>query len=275
MNVRIDDHYDLSQAELWEAVTDPERLSAWLGGSCTIEPRVGGEVRFDLAADGVAAIGVVRQFEPPRPDRRVAMLSHTWVADGATSQCTWAVIRDQDDDDHGCRLEFVHDGVGESDGDAAARAWRTRLGLEGQRTTPLDELLAVLDVTRTVLLVSYIGPEIPDTLAEAGFDVVVKTGPGPDDWSPARPTRVDLVHLDVGTAFDEYLAVAVELGAHTFWYHSARTRPPAPADNRGCWVPAPQAEAQRRATEAAGLRYVDDRYLADVVRRWMRTSARH
>jgi hypothetical protein len=137
----------------------------------------------------------------------------------------------------------------------------------------MADALRVLDETRTVLLVSYLGPEIPSALAEAGFDVVVRSGPGPDDWVPARPDRVDLVHLDVGTAFDEHLALAVELCAHTYWCHSGRTRPPAPADDRGCWVPAPQSDAQRRATEAAGLRYVDDRYLADVVRRYRSSRA--
>jgi uncharacterized protein YndB with AHSA1/START domain len=175
MNVRIDDHHDVSQDELWAAIIDPARLSEWLGGACSIEPWVGGAVRFDLPADGVSATGEVRQFEPPRPDRRVALVSHTWVDGGVTSVCTWSVVRP--DEGGGCELHFVHDGVGESDGDDAAAAWRARLGLDGQRETPMADAFAILDATRTVLLVSYIGPEVPTTLADAGFDVVVRSGP--------------------------------------------------------------------------------------------------
>ena len=46
MAITIDETYDCSQARLWEVLTDPDELSAWLGGQCAIEPRVGGSVRF-------------------------------------------------------------------------------------------------------------------------------------------------------------------------------------------------------------------------------------
>jgi hypothetical protein len=130
------------------------------------------------------------------------------------------------------------------------------------------------------LLVSYIGPEVPTVLVETGFDVVAKTGPGEHDWATAAlvdgelrwtpqsagPTSVDLVHLDWALGFDEYLDLAVMLGAHTFWFHSGRTRHPAPADSRGCWVPAPQSEEQRRRAGERGLIYIDDHYIADIAR---------
>jgi hypothetical protein len=29
----------------WQAITDLDELSAWLGGACSVEPRVGGRIR--------------------------------------------------------------------------------------------------------------------------------------------------------------------------------------------------------------------------------------
>jgi hypothetical protein len=74
------------------------------------------------------------------------------------------------------------------------------------------------------------------------------------------------VHLDVSHAFEEYVEVAKDLGAKTFWYHSARTRPPEPHDNRGCWLPAAQSQQQREVVEKAGMTYVDDLYIAEIAR---------
>jgi hypothetical protein len=287
MSVRIDEHFDCTQGELWAAITDADRLSEWLGGSCVIEPRVGGAVVFDLPADGVVATGVVRACEPPGPGFRVAMVEHTFVpADNPelASVCMWAAVTD---DGTGCDLHFTHDGFGEVDRPKLADAWGRRLGhpvpLASARrpTTSEDEAISALRAARTILLVSFIGPEVPVTLTAAGFRVVAKTGPGPDEWVscavaegalvttplPRPPENVDLVHLDVTHAFDEYVACARSLGAATFWFHSARTLPPAPADNRGCWVPAAQSARQREIVEAAGMTYIDDHYIADTARR--------
>jgi hypothetical protein len=108
--------------------------------------------------------------------------------------------------------------------------------------------------------------------------VLVRIGPESDAWAScalhdetlrfepcAAPTAIDLLHLDVGDAFDGYLEVARQLGAQTFWYHSARAAPPAPHDG-GCWLPPLQSDRQRVAVQAAGLAYVDDIYIADVAR---------
>jgi hypothetical protein len=115
-----------------------------------------------------------------------------------------------------------------------------------RRGTSLADARALLASARQVLLVSFIGPEVPATLIAAGFDVYAKVGPEPDAWAVCRrdlgdfrnrngvrlepisrpPERVDLLHLDVSDAFDECLGVAKALGARTFWFHSARTCPP-------------------------------------------------
>jgi len=284
--IRVEEHFDRSQADLWAAITDADRLSRWLGGRCSIEARVGGEVQFELPDDGITARGAVRSFDPPRPGFRVALVEHTFVDDAApavTSVCRWAVIENRDG---GCDLHFTHDGFGEADRDKLTTAWPRRLGtpaeapdVDRQRTpTPApDEVLAS---ARRILLVSFIGPEVPVTLASSGFDVVARTGPAPDDWASClavdgelvttplaqAPDQVDLVHLDVGHAFEEHVDLAASLGATVVWYHSARTLPPQPADNRGTWLPAAQSARQRQIVEAAGMAYVDDVYIADVAR---------
>jgi uncharacterized protein YndB with AHSA1/START domain len=284
--VRVEEHFDRPQAELWAAITDDDRLSCWLGGSCSIESRVGGDVRFELPDDGITAHGTVRSFDPPRPGFRVALVEHTFVDDTApdvTSVCRWAVIENPEG---GCDLHFTHDGFGEADRDKLAIAWPRRLGTQaapfhagGQAgsTPPPAEVLAS---ARRILLVSFIGPEVPVTLASAGFDVVAKTGPAPDDWASCRavgdelvttplsrpPDHVDLVHLDIGHSFEDYVDLAARLGATAVWYHSARTRPPQPADNRGTWVPTSQSARQRQIVEASGMTYIDAPYIADVAR---------
>ena len=275
--VRIDEHFECSQQDLWEAITDTDRLSAWLGGTCVIEPRVRGDVVLDIPTDGVVARGTVRSYEPPRPGHAVAMIEHTFVdavAPDLTSVCRWAVISTDD----GSQLLFTHDGLGE-----ASTGWHPRGRADvpppavARVTAPESHAVALLREASTILLVSFIGSEVPTTLVEAGFDVIAKTGPHEDDWASCAvadgelvctkippPTHADLVHLD--WVPDGYIDLATELGARTVWYHSARTRPPEPADNRGCWVPAPESARLRSLVEVAGVAYIDDHYIADIAR---------
>jgi uncharacterized protein YndB with AHSA1/START domain len=275
--------FECSAERLWQALVAPDELSAWLGGACSIDARVGGRIRFDVPSERVHASGAVRLVAAPQPDHSVAVLEHTFVDDadaGVTSVCRWAVHRSQT----GCELAFTHDGFGEADRARLEAWWAKGLATSVERsdvtrpTTSLARATALLRDARRIVLVSFIGSEVPDALLEAGFDVFAKVGPQPDAWAHCRragvefsfdrcatPNDIDLVHLDV-PAFDEYLEVARALGAKTLWFHSARTCPPEPHDDRGCWLPASQSARQRDAALAAGLEYVDDRYIADVAR---------
>ena len=275
--IRIDEHFEQTQDEVWAALTDPDRLSDWLGGPSSIEARVGGAVQLTVPDDGVVAKGVVRACSPPRPGYAVAHLEHTFVDEArpdAPSVCSWSVVRDEHRPDDGCDLHLVMD-------DPSATTIGDRLA--APPATPVEEAVEALRAARSVLLVDWIGPELPSLLPRVVSEVYGKIGPAADDWARIEPTdgdgepgfrairgprpdHVDLLHLDWTLGFDEFAAEAVRLGAATFWYHSARTRPPAPADDRGCWVPPRQSAAQRARIEAAGLRYIDDHYLADVAR---------
>ena len=276
--IRIDEHFEQSQQEVWAALTDPERLSDWLGGPSSIEPTVGGAVRLTMADDGVEAHGVVRACDPPRPGFAVAHLEHTFVDDARPDQpsvCVWSVVRDEHRPDTGCDLHLVMDDP------AAGPTIADRL--TAPPATPIDDALTALREAQSVLLVDWIGPELPSLISRRVPEVYGKIGPKDDDWARIEPTaddeqgfrairgpcpdHVNLLHLDWTLGFDEFADEAVRLGASTFWYHSARTRPPAPADHRGCWVPRRQSAAQRARIEASGLSYIDDHYLADVAER--------
>jgi len=63
--VRIEDRYDTDLEDLWEALTDPERLRRWFG---VVEGdlRRAGESRIYIAADDIESVGRVEECEPPR-----------------------------------------------------------------------------------------------------------------------------------------------------------------------------------------------------------------
>ncbi|HZU71372.1 MAG TPA: SRPBCC domain-containing protein [Acidimicrobiales bacterium] len=275
--VAISEHFECPQEELWRAIVDGDQLSAWFGGTCRVEPRVGGAVSFESPGEGVSASGVVRAFRPPQEGFTVAHLEHTFVdreRPDLTSICRWAVVRSPAGS--GSDLYFSMDGAGEA-GPAPADDAPAVEAEAYQPVVSADEARRALGSAHTVLLVDWVLPEIPATIA-ARFPVVYgKIGPAEDDWAviepegdsfravrSGRPDHVDLLHLDWTLGFDEFVGVAQQMGAHTFWYHSARTRPPAPASNRGCWVPVRQSARQRRVVEAAGMRYIDNHYIVDI-----------
>jgi hypothetical protein len=280
-SIEIHEHFTHSQHEVWAMLTDDAELSAWLGGTCHIEPLVDGRVSFDMPEDGVSATGVVRAFVPPSPELAVAHLEHTFVdvdAPELAAVCRWSVVRIAD----GCDLHLVMDGAGDlTIGRFRSVADRLKHDEPEAQTTDADHARDALRSAETVLLVDWIGDETPRTIVRVAPVVFAKVGPGADDWAQLfasdddpgyrtergpRPEHVDLLHLDWTLGFDEFLAEAVALGATTFWYHSARTRPPAAADNRGCWLPPRTSARLRAATERAGIGYIDDHYIVDIAR---------
>lgn len=278
------EHFDCSKDELWETISDPGELSAWLGGRCTLEPREGGAIRFELPDDGIVAGGLIRQWKPPSHARALAGFEHTFVDEArpqASWVCGWWLIPTHG----GCDLRFTLEGVDGAGTSPLAAPW-ARLGAtlsaagDERRTTSADEALVLLRAAKDILLISWVSKDIPRVLVEAGFSVVAKNGPEPDHWDRAElrggdvvftrvdpPAHADLLHLDWTIGFHEYLALARSIGVRTFWYHSSRTKPPAPADVAGCWLPARKSARLREAVEAAGMRYIDDHYVADVARR--------
>lgn len=277
--IEIHEQFDCSQQELWDAITDATQLMAWFGGTCTIESRVGGAVRFDIPDDGVVATGLVRAVRPPQPGLTVAHLEHTFIdatRPDFTSVCTWSVVKQREDaqtTEPGCDLYFTMDGVGEVGATSLADLWPSTAD-----ATTFDDATAAFAAAQSVMLVDWINPETPGTIARLAPATYAKVGPADDDWAQIepddsddgfratkcpKPTQVDLLHLDWTLGFDEFVDVAAALGVKTFWYHSGRTRPPAPADSHGVWLPARQSQRQRARVEALGMTYIDDHFILD------------
>jgi uncharacterized protein YndB with AHSA1/START domain len=63
--VRMEDHFDTHIDDLWSALTDPGRLSRWLG-EFEGNLRLGGEFRARCFASGWEGTGRVDVCEPPR-----------------------------------------------------------------------------------------------------------------------------------------------------------------------------------------------------------------
>ena len=63
--VRIEDRFDTEIADLWSALTDPQRLARWLG-EVEGDLRLGGEFRANFFASGWEGTGRVEVCEPPK-----------------------------------------------------------------------------------------------------------------------------------------------------------------------------------------------------------------
>ena len=140
---------------------------------------------------------------------------------------------------------------------------------------PVDLAVTIFGTCSSVLLIDWPSEEVPNTLVRAGLDVHVKGGPGPDDFAireltdgsittsrtGRRPRQVDLLY--VHRPIDELaqiVAAARDLDATALWYQSGLDSD-GTNDPRGCWLPAAESERARAIAEAAGLLYVDDRYI--------------
>lgn len=114
--IRFAQTYPTTVEDLWEAITDPVRLSRWMA-PYEGDFRLGGHwlARYD---DGsVFTEGTVTACDPPRT------FSTTWHARDE-SETTITVVVEPDAD--GAALRLVHDGVGSRD---YAPGWHTYLEL--------------------------------------------------------------------------------------------------------------------------------------------------
>ena len=162
---------------------------------------------------------------------------------------------------------------------SAARA-RPTFGASCWDNRPVGTAADLLRSCRSVLVIDWPSADVPETLVRGGLSVHDKGGPGPTDYSVReladgsvtqrktgrRPDHVDLVY--VHRPIDELpqiIAAAQEMGARALWYQSG-LRSEGENDPRGYWLPPAESRRARALAEAAGLLYVDDRYIADELR---------
>jgi predicted CoA-binding protein len=139
----------------------------------------------------------------------------------------------------------------------------------------------VLAAARTVVIVDWPSRDVPDTLARAGYTVLVKGGPEPDSYTAyevsggevaprrtgAPPGSADLVYAHRPVAeLPGIVMLAQRLGAGAIWLQSGLAADGS-RDPHGCWLPAAEAQAAREMVESAGLAYLAAPYIADEVRR--------
>lgn len=148
------------------------------------------------------------------------------------------------------------------------------------------EAQRILAHTKSVLVIDWPSREVPATLADAGFTVTVKGGPGPADfttWEIANgepvtrplghaPEHADLVYCHRPfSELESIISVAQGLGAAAIWWQTGLTSTGAKAPD-GCWVPPRESRQGRDLADAAGLHYVDDVYIVDAIRALRQSS---
>ena len=129
-------------------------------------------------------------------------------------------------------------------------------------------------------MVDWPSPDVPASFVRAGWNVVVRGGPGPADYSAyelyggevvvrARgrpPDRADLVYSYRPLAeLADIVATAQALGARAAWVQSGVDNA-GRRDPRGCWLADDHAEGARAMVEAAGLAFLHEPYVGDALR---------
>jgi predicted CoA-binding protein len=149
----------------------------------------------------------------------------------------------------------------------------------------VTDAIETLRSAHSVLVIDWPSPDVPESLARAGFQVIVKGGPGPRDYAVRElvdgelvaralgevPSRIDLVYAHrPEPELAAIVAGAKQLGARTLWWQSGLSGPVGAGgpdkDPKGVWVEEEQSRRIRALAESEGLAYVDDVYIADAVR---------
>jgi predicted CoA-binding protein len=144
----------------------------------------------------------------------------------------------------------------------------------------------VLKSAHTILVIDFPSPDVPYALALAGFDVVVRGGPGPEDYSVYEvvegkvetrhtghpPQKADLVYAYRPlTEIQQVIATAKALQAKTIWTQSGLRRAGI-RDPKGCWLASGDLVVARRMIQSAGMMHITEPYIADVARELWPTS---
>lgn len=135
----------------------------------------------------------------------------------------------------------------------------------------------ILQNVNTVLVIDWPSKDVPESLALAGFQVYVRGGPGPTDYSMYELQGGRIVERRVGRPPDhaelvysyrplselpEIITMAKALHAEAIWTQSGLLAANV-KDPKGCWVPQGELELATELVQSAGLRYVTEPYIGD------------
>lgn len=142
------------------------------------------------------------------------------------------------------------------------------------------DLKRIFQTVHTILVIDWPSKEVPETLALAGFQVVVRGGPGPGDYSAYEVNKGQAVAHRTGrppelaemiysyrplSELPEIITLARRLQANTIWTQSGLSALGV-KDAKGCWVPDEELRSARNLVQSAGLNYITEPYIADAVR---------
>jgi len=114
--VRFERLYDFTPAELWSAITDPERLSRWLARA-QVEPGEGGQISLDFDG-GATEGGRILAWDEPR------VLEYEWRFAGEQESVVRFELLPQE---YGTLLVLDHRRLGRSSGMGYAAGWHAHL----------------------------------------------------------------------------------------------------------------------------------------------------
>jgi predicted CoA-binding protein len=138
----------------------------------------------------------------------------------------------------------------------------------------------ILSTSKRILVIDWPSRDVPDALTRAGFAVVVRGGPGEDEYSTYETTNDEVVsrrvahapeHIDLVYSYrplDELhkiIAIAQCLGAKALWIQSGLAEG-GTRDPQGCWMPEPEALQARGVVASAGLEFLTQPYIGDAAR---------
>ena len=138
----------------------------------------------------------------------------------------------------------------------------------------------ILKDIETVLVIDWPSKDVPDALALAGFKVVVKGGPRPEDYFAHEiqdgkvesrrvgfpPECADMVYsYRPLSELPGIILLAKTIHASAIWIQSGLSD--AGIKNpQGCWLPEDELASARSMVESSGLRFISQPYIAEVAR---------
>jgi predicted CoA-binding protein len=142
----------------------------------------------------------------------------------------------------------------------------------------------LLRTARSVLVIDWPSRDVPESLVRAGYLVIARGGPGPDDFNVYEvvgeevtvrragqaPARIDVVYCHRPMSeLPGIVAMARTLGARAVWLQSGLAAEGV-RDPAGCWLSAPDSRQARAMVEAAGMQYIESPYIVSALRQLLK-----
>jgi uncharacterized protein YndB with AHSA1/START domain len=106
VQVVIEKVFEASPERLYGIWTDPSQISQWFGCTTTIEPKVGGSLRFEFPREPDATTGKFQELEP------FSKIVFTWSSfnhDSPTGE-TLVTITIEEVDSRQSKIKLIHSG---------------------------------------------------------------------------------------------------------------------------------------------------------------------